>query len=108
MQFATEVFGDVAVVHVPEELSEEVGARLGAHLNAHDKRQLVIDLDGAESIDSAGLTALLDAQEAQLLRSGNLKIYTQNAINRKILEITGLDRQLEVFESVIEAVKSYA
>jgi hypothetical protein len=30
-----------------------------------------------------------------------------NAVNRKILDITRLDQQLEVFESVIDAVKSF-
>ena len=40
--------------------------------------------------------------------SGDLKISTSNAANRKILEITRLDQQLEVFDSVIDAVKSFA
>ncbi|NIL96352.1 MAG: anti-sigma factor antagonist, partial [Planctomycetales bacterium] len=31
-----------------------------------------------------------------------------NATNRKILEITRLDQELEVYSSVIEAVKSYS
>jgi len=36
-----------------------------------------------------------------------LKISTDSAVNRKILEITRLDQQLEVFDSVIDAVKSF-
>jgi hypothetical protein len=36
-----------------------------------------------------------------------LKISTGNLANRKILEITRLDQQMEVFETVIDAVKSF-
>ena len=39
---------------------------------------------------------------------GDLKIATSNKANRKILEITRLDEQLEVFDTVIDAVKSFA
>jgi hypothetical protein len=39
---------------------------------------------------------------------GDLRVTTGNHINRKILEITGLDRYMDVFDNVIDAVKSYA
>ena len=35
------------------------------------------------------------------------KIATTNPANRKILEMTRLDEQLEVYDSVIDAVKSF-
>jgi hypothetical protein len=37
-----------------------------------------------------------------------MKICTTNATNRKILEITRLDERLEVFDSLIDAVRSYS
>ncbi len=64
-------------------------------------------MDDTELIDSAGLTAILDAQDALRERQGRLEDRHDNATNRKILEITRLDEQLEMFESVIDAVKSY-
>jgi anti-anti-sigma regulatory factor len=36
-----------------------------------------------------------------------MKIAVANPANRKILEITRLDQQIEVFESVVEAVRSF-
>ena len=69
---------------------------------------LVIDLDGAEAINSAGLTAMLDSQEQLRGVGGDLKVTTANPVNRKILEITRLDQHLDVFDNVIDAVKSYA
>jgi anti-anti-sigma regulatory factor len=41
------------------------------------------------------------------IAQGDLKIATSNPINRKILELTRLDQQLEVFDSVVDAVKSF-
>ena len=67
-----------------------------------------VDLDGSETIDGGGLEALLMAQEALRALSGDLKISTSNPANRKILEITRLDEQVEVYDTVIDAVKSFA
>ncbi len=38
---------------------------------------------------------------------GEAKIAATNLNNRKIFEITRLDQQLEVFDSVVDAVKSF-
>jgi anti-sigma B factor antagonist len=77
-------------------------------LIGRERQQVVVDLDSTEALDSAGLTALLDCQVSLRQASGDLKVTTSNATNRKILEITRLDQQLEVFESVVEAVKSFS
>lgn len=108
MKLPTEVFGEVAVVHAPEEVSEDNAHNLVSCLTSLDRAQVVLDLDGTESFDSPGLESLLDAQEALRQTSGDLKISTANAVNRKILELTRLDQHLEVFDSVIDAVKSFA
>lgn len=108
MNLPTEVFGNVVVVHTPEELSGDQSEQLEGHLTSLERSQVIVDLDGTETIDSAGLTALLAARQSLRDRAGDLKIATTNAVNRKIFEITRLDRQLEVFDSVIAAVKSFA
>jgi anti-sigma B factor antagonist len=58
-------------------------------------------------LDSTGLSTLLDAQDELRAHGGDLKIATTNNVNRKILEITRLDQRVEVFDSVIDAVKSF-
>jgi anti-anti-sigma factor len=108
MKLPTEVFGDVVVVHTPEEISADTAQNLEAFLTSQERANVIVDLDGSETIDSGGLEALLNAQEALRALQGDLKIATSNAANRKILEITRLDDQLEVFETVIDAVKSFA
>jgi anti-sigma B factor antagonist len=108
MKLPTEVFGDVVVVHTPEELGADTAPLLESFLTSLERSNVIVDLDGSETIDSGGLEALLGAQESLRGLTGDLKIATSNPANRKILEITRLDQQLEVFETVIDAVKSFA
>ncbi len=107
MNLPTEIFGNVAVVHAPEELGADQAASFLAFLRGLAQASVVLDLDGSELLDSAGLTALLDAQERLQQMQGDLKIAATNPANRKILEITRLDQELDVFESVIDAVQSF-
>jgi anti-anti-sigma factor len=108
MKLPTEVFGDVVVVHTPEELGGDLAAQLEEFLTTLERSNVIVDLDGSETIDSSGLEAIVNAQEALRALTGDLKISTHNLANRKILEITRLDQQLEVYDSVIDAVKSFA
>ena len=107
MNLATEIFGNVVVVHTPEELGRDQAEDFEQFVTSLSQQRVVVDLDNTETLDSQGLTSLLDAQDKLFEVGGNIKIATTNASNRKILEITRLDRQLEVFESVIDAVKSF-
>lgn len=107
MKFPTEVFGDVVVVHTPEELSDDLNTQIAEFLTTIDRRKVIVDLNGTESIDSGGLESLLTMQDLLREQQGDLKISTNNKVNRKILEVTRLDEQLEVFDSVIDAVKSF-
>ncbi len=107
MNLPSELFGKVLVVHTPEELCLEYAERFQAYLGGLEHAQIVLDIDNTEALDSGGLTAIVASQEALRERLGDLKIATTNAANRKIFEITRLDQQLEVFESVVEAVNSF-
>lgn len=107
MHLPTEVFGDVVVVHTPEELGSDQAESFEEFVGRLDRRRVVLDLDSTEMLDSQGLTAMLNSHDALREQGGDVRIATTNANNRKILEITRLDLQLEVFDSVIDAVKSF-
>jgi anti-sigma B factor antagonist len=107
MNLPTEIFGDVVVVHTPEEFGTDQAAGVEQFLTTVERNHVVLDMDNTEMIDSEGLTTILESQENLRELGGDLKIATTNHVNRKILEITRLDEQLEVFDSVIEAVKSF-
>ena len=101
MNLPTEIFGDVIVVHTPEELGSEQCEGFEAYMAGLERNNVVLDIDSTEELDSQGLTALLREQ------GGEVKIAATNATNRKIFEITRLDQYLEVFDSMIDAVKSF-
>lgn len=107
MNLTTEIFGECMVVHAPQDMGREQADRLENFLHTVERIQIVLDIDDVEQIDSVGLTTLVNAQENLRALGGDLKISTDSAVNRKILEITRLDQQLEVFDSVIDAVKSF-
>jgi anti-anti-sigma factor len=107
MNLPTEIFGNVVVIHSPEDLTAEQSANFQKYVTNQERHNVVLDMDNTEALDSDGLAALLDAQTQLREKTGDLKIATANSINRKILEITRLDEQLEVFDSVIDAVKSF-
>jgi anti-sigma B factor antagonist len=107
MNLPTEIFGNVVVIHAPEELVQDHASVFQSYLTSQERNNVVLDLDNSEAIDSAGLTAILDAQDKLRDNEGDIKIATTNPANRKILEMTRLDEQLEVFDSVIDAVKSF-
>jgi anti-sigma B factor antagonist len=107
MNLPIEIFGDVVVAHAPDELTGEQADGLCQFLGGLEQHNVVLDLDRTESLDSGGLTALLDTQDMLRQLYGDLKIATTNASNRKILEITRLDQSLEIFDSVIDAVRGF-
>jgi len=107
MQLATEIFGNVIVVHSPEDLGRDQAEAFCTFISGLDRRNVVLDLDNTESIDSSGLEALLKSQDQLRENLGDLTVATTNKVNRKILEITALDENIEVFESVIDAVRSF-
>ncbi len=107
MKLPTEIFGDVIVVHSPDDVNEDFADHFSTFLTTLDQHKVIVDLDATESFKSEGLEALLDAQDSLRLKQGDLKVMTSSSVNRKILEITRLDHQLEVFDSVIDAVKSF-
>jgi anti-anti-sigma factor len=108
MNLPTEIFGDVVVVHTLEQLAADQADEFVPFVTMLERSNVVVDLKDTETLDSAGLAAILDAQDAMRELGGDVKVSTDNHTNRKILEITRLDRQLDVFESVVEAVKSYS
>ena len=107
MNLPTEIFGDTIVVHTPEELGSEQVDGFLSFIDRLERILVVADIDGTETIDSKGLTALLDAQDRLRILGGDMKLAATNPSNRKILEMTRLDQSLEVFESVVDAVRSY-
>ena len=110
MKILTETFGDALVAHTPDELSDDTMPAVHEALQRlieGGQTNIVLQMDHSESFDSAGLTGLLDLQDELREQGGCLKISGLSAGGRKIFEVTRLDQQFDVFESVIDAVGSF-
>lgn len=110
MQITSETFGDVVVVHTPDDLMEETSRLLTEAIEGHLRKgssSIVLQMDRTDSYDSQGLTALLDLQDQARQAGGAVKISGLADPGRKIFELTRLDHRFDVFDSVIDAVASF-
>ncbi len=107
MKLPVEVFADTIVVHTPEEFTSEQADGFLAFMSTLSQDRVVLDLDSTENFDSAGLAAICDLADRLREAGGDAKMATNAPLNRKLLEITRLDQQFEVFDSVVDAVKSF-
>ncbi len=65
---------------------------------------VVLQLDRVEFLDSSGLGALVRLMQAARAKSGDVKLCGMPPKIRKVLELTHLLKQFEVYESLEEAV----
>ena len=93
------VHGEVDVKTTPR-----VRAQLLSLLSEGPPR-LIVDSEGVGFLDSSGLGALVAALKLARSRSGELRLVcgSQRSV-RKVLEVTGLERVLDRYDSLEEAV----
>jgi len=101
---------DVIIVHCQGRIvyRDEVAAlaRVAGEV-LQQGRNLVLDLSGVSSIDSAGIGELALLQSWAQGRQGNLKLAGVSSLVSSLLELTNLDSVLEVYPSVDAAVESF-
>ena len=69
-------------------------------------RDIVLDMEHLQSIDSAGLEALLWIVDEAADRGGQLRLVNPDHNIRKILEITRLERRFDIHDTIESAAKS--
>src|SRR2546429_5146035 len=97
-----------AVLVVSGEFDVLTAPRVRAHLRDlldARSRQVVVDLEGVDFLDSSGLGALVAGLKLARRRDGEMRIvcHRQRSV-LKVLEVTGLDRILDCYSSVDAAV----
>lgn len=75
---------------------------------ADGRRQIVVDLEAVDFIDSSGLGALISGLKAARVAGGDLRIARPREQARTVLRLTTLDRVLRGYETVEEASADYA
>ena len=69
-----------------------------------EKRLLVLDLEGVQHIDSAGVTELVLVKKRARRQGGNVVLTHVSDVARYVLDIMGLQEPLEVYPTVAAAL----
>ena len=110
MAITTETYGDVTVARLEDELTSDNAERFRYVLETpleEGIRHFVIDLEKTEYLDNAGLEALDDLRGKLEDVGGQVKFSGLGPGCRKIFELTRLDRRVDIFDSLIDAVRSF-
>jgi anti-sigma B factor antagonist len=110
MPITTETYGKVVVTRLNDELTQDNVARFESALEQLEKdgiHQFVIDMEKTEYVDNAGLEAIDDLMMRLENSGGQVKFSGLGSTCRKIFEITRFDRRCDLFETLIDAVRSF-
>ncbi|MBI3465457.1 MAG: STAS domain-containing protein [Planctomycetes bacterium] len=110
MAMTTETYGDVTVARLEDELTGDNAERFRYVLETpleEGIRHFVIDLEKTEYLDNLGLEALDDLRTKLEDAGGQVKFSGLGPGCRKIFELTRLDQRVDIFDSLIDAVRSF-
>jgi anti-sigma B factor antagonist len=100
-----------AVIALPEEVditnADRVGAELGRALDA-GPRVLVVDMTGTQYCDSAGLQALVRAQQRAAAAGTGLRLATSATAVRRVMQLTGADQVIATYPDMDAAAEGLA
>jgi anti-sigma B factor antagonist len=111
MNVQIEIHDGVSVVRMPVRLalanSAVVRRTMDEHIESVSSR-LVIDLSGAEFVDSSGLAALLAVIKTARRRGGDLVLASPRPRVLALIELTRLDDVVAILPTVTDAIERLA
>ncbi len=103
--------GDSVIVRATGDIDSSTVAELTGKLSIalrvarqHPTRLLIVDLQAVTFFGSAGLNAVLDCHEDGVAQGTAVRVVADNPQVLRPIEVTSLDRVLQVFSSVTGAV----
>jgi anti-sigma B factor antagonist len=108
--FSERTIAGVTVLDLEGRLTFTAGAELSRRIQAllmGGATQLVLNLEDVSYVDSAGLGAVVEAFTAVRQKAARLTLLSPTERTRHLLEITGLARIIETFDSQAAALASY-
>jgi anti-sigma B factor antagonist len=99
----------VTILDLEGRLTFTAGAEMGRRVQAllvGGTTQLVLNLEDVSYVDSAGLGAMVEAFTVARHKAVRLKLLNPTERTRHLLEITGLARIVETFDSEAAALAS--
>lgn len=110
MNITVESYGHAVLLNVKGELTEDslnvFRKEVDRQLEGKEVVDVVLNMASVPFVDSAALEYLLDLQERLAQKFGQVKLTKVDEHIEKILEITRLASQLEVYDDVSQAVKA--
>lgn len=100
----------VTVIQLPEKLNMKEGRRFFAELQTRlriDRLCMVLDCANVREMDKRAIHMLLCCLEEAMKRNGDVKLAAVTPSIGEILELTGVDRLFEIYETQSEAVNSF-
>jgi anti-sigma B factor antagonist len=110
LSLETRIRGDVIIVHCQGRIVYRDEAAALARVAGEvlqQGRNLVLDLSGVSSIDSAGIGELALLQSWAQGLDGNLKLAGVSSLVSTLLALTNLDSVVEVYPSTDAAIESF-
>ena len=108
VQVGREDAGDAVVVAVRGDLDldggEDVREVLRRAIDEDPGRRIVVDLEGVDFMDSAGVGVLVGGRERARGNDGDLVLVVTGRSVLRVLALTGLDRVFEIFSGRREAL----
>ena len=102
--------GDIMIVHCQGRIvyrDEAVALSRAVADVVKNSNKVVLDLGGVSSIDSAGMGELAFLQSWSQTRNVSLKCASPSPLVRNLLDLTNLDRVLEIYPSLPDALESF-
>lgn len=112
LRIAERQVGDVVVVMLDGEIALDDGdLELGRYIDDLVKAgrvKIVLDMAGVTYIDSAGVGMMVSELKLVRSRNGGMRLAQLSARSERLLALMKLKIVFEVFESVDDAVRSFA
>lgn len=110
MRIEQQQVGTVDVIMPLGTLVEDDAAEFAQKLEtrlAGANMRMVLDMHEVPYVDSVALEALADAVDHMEQRSARLRVVGATTTVREVLDLTGLSQQIQFFEQVEDAVRSF-
>ena len=111
ISFETRTEEDVVVISISGQLdafaSRDLQTEFKEVIDARNHK-LLLDLENMSYIDSSGIGAVVAAAQQVRKRKGDVKLFGMAPDIRKVFDLIGASRVLEIFETEQEAMNSFS
>ena len=111
MKVKVQDYNDVTVIEMQGDLDSEAAELFEkniADIIAQEKSNIVLDMSGVGFIDSRGLSVLLWVRDYCIQNRRELRLAGLDENCKRILTITRLDNEFDLYSELAGAVKSFA